>query len=340
MTMKASNWRILAATGAVLAGTVVWPIAGAVASPARAAQRASVGITRFGIHDAPNVLKSARADRSDSAAPKGIFAPFTNCPLTNPLMEESPGGSATGCVAGDAVSGTITIGPVSVPVEHPVTAQFGIWDPPNASPTQFSGGVLPPLNGQELVDSPENVPGGLLKALGCPNSTPSVEKLCRDAVLPGETTALTALAESAGPITNFDLTTWTQPIMIQLINPLLGPDCTIGSLDNPIVLNPSVTGPLNVEYPPNTTRFPNLVVFDISNAVAADDTFSAPVAQGCGLGGSANIAVDEAIDTSDGLPSPSGANSLVLNGNFYFADDYAATNMARHLLAAFRTGGN
>jgi hypothetical protein len=159
-------------------------------------------------------------------------------------------------------------------------------------------------------------------------------------VLPGETTALTALAESAGPITNFDLTTWTQPIMIRLINPLLGPDCTIGSLDNPIVLNPSVTGPLNVEYPPNTTRFPNLVVFDISNAVAADDTFSAPVAQGCGLGGSANIAVDEAIDTSDGLPSPSGANSLVLNGNFYFADDYAATNMARHLLAAFRTGGN
>jgi hypothetical protein len=30
----------------------------------------------------------------------------------------------------------------------------------------------------------------------------------------------------------------------------------------------------------------------------------------------------------------------VLNGNFYFANDYAYTNMARNLLAAFRTGGN
>jgi hypothetical protein len=338
--MKASNWRILAATGAVIAGAVVWPIAGAVASPARAAQRASVGITRFGIHDAPNVLKSARADRPDSAG-RGIFAPFTNCPLTNPLMQESVGGDFTGCAAGDAVSGTITIGPVVVPVEHPVTAQFGIWDPPNASGSQFTGGVLPPANGAELVTSPENVPGGLLKALGCPSSTPSVEKLCRDAVLPGETTTLTALAESAGPITNFDLSSWTQPIMIRLINPLLGKYCTIGSLDNPIVLNPSVNiSNAFVEYPPNTTRFPQLVVIVAPNTSATDTTFSAPVAQGCGLGGSANIAVDLAIDSSDGLPSPSGSNSLVLNGNFYIADDYAAANQARHLLAAFRTGGN
>jgi len=30
----------------------------------------------------------------------------------------------------------------------------------------------------------------------------------------------------------------------------------------------------------------------------------------------------------------------VLNGNFYFADDYLGANMARNLRAAFRTGGN
>jgi len=180
-----------------------------------------------------------------------------------------------------------------------------------------------------------------LKALGCPSSNSQVERLCRDAVLPGETTTLTALAESAGPITNFGLNTWTQPIMIQLINPLLGPDCTIGSLDDPIVLNPTVNlDNAVIEYPPNTTRFPQLVVFDVPNTAATDTTFSAPVVTGCGLGGSANIAVDLAIDGSDGLPSASGSNSLVLNGDFYIADDYAAANQARQLLTAFRTGGN
>jgi len=338
MMMKASNWWVLAAAGAVIAGAVASPtIAGAVSSPARAAQP-----TRFGIHNAPSSINFLRAG---SGAPRGIFAPFTNCPLTNPLMQESLGSDFTGCSAGDAVSGTIQIGPVIVPVEHPVTAQFAVWDPPGASSepngNQFTGGILPPANGQELVDSPENVPGGLLKALGCPSSNRQVEKLCRDAVLPGETTTLTALAESAGPITNFELSTWTQPIMIQLINPLLGPDCTIGSLDNPIVLNPSVSLANGfAEYPPNTTRYPNLVVIAVPNTSATDTTFSAPVVTGCGLGGSANIAVDLAIDGSDGLPSASGSNSLVLNGNFYIADDFAAANQARQLLSAFRTGGN
>ena len=32
--------------------------------------------------------------------PGGIYAPFTNCPLLNPLMAESTPGNATGCVAG------------------------------------------------------------------------------------------------------------------------------------------------------------------------------------------------------------------------------------------------
>jgi len=343
--MKASNWRIrhafvvasatLATTGALIAGAVAWPIAGAVASPARtvpsparAAQPA-----RFGIHSGRNVFSSAPVGYPP---PGGIYAPFTDCPLLNPLMEESVGGSATGCVAGDATTGTFTVGSLAVPVAHPVTAQFGIWDPPGASPSQFTGGILPPADGKELVDSPEFVPGGLLRALGCPSSTPSVEKLCREATLPGETTAVKALVQSAGPITNFGLTTWTQPVMIKLINPLLGSYCYIGSIDNPIVLNPSVTGTLGILPDPNPTRFPSTVVFEVTSASATDDTFSVPIAQGCGPGGAANIAIDTAIDSSESLPSPSGSNSLVLNGNFYFADDYSAANQAHDLLAAFR----
>jgi hypothetical protein len=37
-----------------------------------------------------------------------------------------------------------------------------------------------------------------------------------------------------------------------------------------------------------------------------------------------------------GLPSPSGNNHLVLNGDSLFADDFSASNQARDLLAAFK----
>jgi hypothetical protein len=223
-----------------------------------------------------------------------------------------------------------------VPVAHPVVAQFGAWAPPGASPSQFTGGILPPPDGKELVVSPEFVPGGMLRALGCPSSTPAVEKLCKEAVLPGESTVIKALVQSAGPITNFALTTWTQPVKIKFINALLGTNCYIGSDDNPIVLNPNVTGTFGFVPDPNPTRFPQTVVLEVTSAQATDDTFSVPVVTGCGPGGAANIAIDTAIDTSNGLPSASGSNHLVLNGNFYFADDYSAAHQANELLAAFR----
>jgi hypothetical protein len=307
-----------------------------VASPAHHAQP-----VRFGIRSGRDVFSSVSPGYPP---PGGIFSQFTDCPLTNPLMQESStGGLGMGCVAGIANSGTFRVGTLVVPVEHPVIAQFGVWDPPGAQSEpsgtgipQFTGGVLPPPDGKQLVVSPELIPGGLLQALGCPSSTPAVERLCRDAVLPGESTTVKALVQTAGPITNFALTSWTQPVMIKLINPLLGNYCYIGSLDNPIVLNPSVTGNLGIVPDPDSARFPTTAVLEVTDATAADNTFSVPVAQGCGLGGSANIAIDTAIDTSEGLPSASGNNSLALYGNFYLADDYSASNNAKDLLAAFR----
>jgi hypothetical protein len=66
-----------------------------------------------------------------------------------------------------------------------------------------------------------------------------------------------ALAESVGAITNFALTSWTQPVVFQLINPLLGRDCTIETLGNPVVLNPSISISSGQEYvDPNPTEQP------------------------------------------------------------------------------------
>jgi hypothetical protein len=282
--------------------------------------------------------------------PKGIYAPFTNCPLLNPLMNESTPGSATGCVAGDVISGRIKIGNITTKVEatakvkYPVAVQFGIWDPVNASSqangNQFTGGILPPPVGglsAQLVSLRQRVPGGLLKALGCPNSNTTVQALCDEAEQRGgKYLRVYAAAESAGPITNFDLTTWTQPLEFHLINPLLGSSCYIGSTDNPVVVNPSLTGTLAEEMDPHPKYHPDTAVLVISGATATDTTFAAPGVTGCGPGGTANVAVDEAIDTATGLPSASGVNSLTLSGTFYLAACYAPQNMAKILLSAFR----
>ena len=271
-------------------------------------------------------------------SPKGIYKPFTNCPLLRPLMQESVGGSATGCIAGDATTGSITIGNITTQIKHPVIAQFGVWDPPNATPDQFTGGILPPPGGlaAQLVTAPEFVPGGLLKALGCPSAKPAVQRLCSEAKRRGgKYLRIDALAKSAGPITNFNLTTWTQPLKFQLINPLLGAHCNIGSNDNPVVINPTVTGTLVIEKDPHPKNHPDTNVLKIKAATATDTTFTAPGVTGCGPGGAADIAIDEAIDASAGLPAASGANSLTLNGNFYFAACFAPHNMAKILLSAF-----
>lgn len=324
--------------------TVIWSAAGALALASIVATSAA---------DAAHTTAGSRAAASAGGPgyppPKGIYAPFTDCPLLNPLMQESTPGSATGCVTGDVVKGEIKIGNVttkikaSVNVKYPVTVQFGIWDPPNATPSQWIGGVLPPPVGglsAQLTSTPQFVRGGLLKALGCPNANATVETICKEAQAKrGKDLKVFAAAVSAGPITGFNLTTWFQPVMFQLINPLLGNSCYIGSTDNPVMLNPQLTagsGGLVEEMDPHPKYHPDTAVLVIPGATAADTTFTAPPVQGCGPGGTANIAVDEAIDTAVGLPTASGADSISLTGTFYLAANYAPANMAKILLSAFR----
>lgn len=328
--MKASSkWVrravLWSATGAV---TVAMIVAGSSAQAAHPAPRADPGQKGPGY-----------------PAPKGIYKPFTDCPLLNPLMQESTGGSATGCIAGQVNSGSIKIGNITTKVRAtakvpvPVAVQFGIWDPPNAAPEQFTGGVLPPPDGlsAQLLSFPQHVPGGLHEALGCPGTAPAVQKLCEEAASRGgKYLKLYASAQSAGPITNFDLTTWTQPLRFHLINPLLGSNCYIGSDDNPVVVNPSLTGSLVEEIDPQPKNHPDTDVLKIKAATATDTTFTAPVATGCGPGGLANIAIDEAIDATAGLPSASGSNSITLHGTFYLAACFAPQKMADILLSAFK----
>ncbi len=321
--------------------TILWSASGALT-----ATMIVVGSSAQAAHPMRQAGQAQRAVAQGPGypPPKGIYKPFTDCPILNPLMRESTPGQVTGCIAGVVTSGKIKIGNITTKVRAtakvpvPVEVQFGLWDPPNAGDNQFTGGVLPPPDGlaAQLVSAPQHIPGGLSKALGCPSTNKTVQALCSEIPNSPHNAPLYASAESAGPITGFEIETWTQPIKFHLINPLLGPNCFVGSDDNPVIVNPLLNGTLVQENDPDPTAHPDTLVAKIKGAVAKDTTFAAPGVTGCGPGGAANIAIDEAIDAAAGLPAASGSNSLTLSGTFFLADCFTPHNMAKNLLKAFK----
>lgn len=293
--------------------------------------------------------------------PKGIYKGFTNCPLNNPIMHEDlpitdAGGGLAACVSGDATGGSITIGNISTTVAQPVNVQFGFFTPP-MDDTFYPAPAVPPLAGTSAILStqPDLIPEPLTQALGCPSSDPTVENICQQAqTRGGSSNQVFALAQEAGAsISNFQLVSWTQPLKFHLINPLLGSNCYIGSDEQPVVVNPSISvgpgGGLVVEQDPAPTVHPDTEVLGINGAVASDTTFAVPFGvTGCGPGGVANVAVDEALDAASGLPSASGANNLTLTGTFDIAATAASEDSslsqpqddAADLLAAFKASTN
>ena len=341
--MKTSRWRNrrgFLVTGAPAAAAVAGVVAG-LAAPALATPSHSV-------------VRARPADEGGGGYPPpgGIYTPFTNCPLNNPLMHEDDTVGTFGsvaCVAGEATAGVVTLGTITTQVTEPVNVQFGFAGPPGI--TGFPLPAYPPLAGTPaiLTTKPDLIPMSLTTALGCATATnATIVAMCKQAQDRGGIfNQVYALAEQAGEISNFNLLNWTQPVMFQLLNPLLGRSCSIGTASDPIVVNPTLSvgpgGKAIVKNDPHPKLHPDTDVIEIKKAVASDSTFSAPGVLGCGPGGVANDAVDMALDASAGLPATSG-NTLTLNGNFFVAANGAAGDPslpqpqdgAADLLAAFK----
>jgi hypothetical protein len=320
--MKTSMWRnrrgvlfagatVTAAVAAVFAGLA----APAMATPSHPAVRAAA--------------LDGRGRGPGYPPPGGIYTEFTNCPLRDPIMQEvmdNNGGGFAACIAGNATSGTIKIGNIVTTVTEPVNVQFGTFIPPGDT-SFYPAPVVAPEdnNAAELVTKPDLIPESLTTALGCSTATdPTIEHMCQVAQDRGGIfNQVYALAENVNNVSNFNLLNWTQDIKFQLLNPLLGFNCYIGTDQQPVVVNPQLSlgpGGTASETPdPDPTAHPDTFVLALSGAVATDTTFSAPGVLGCGPGGLANIPIDEALDTSSGLPSASGNNSLTLNGDFDIA---------------------
>ena len=292
--------------------------------------------------------------------PKGIYAPFTNCPLNDPVMHEvmatgigTNGGGLAGCIAGNATGGSIMIGTINTPVVQPVNVQFGIYIPPE-DVNFFPAPAVPPLAGPSAILStkPDLIPESLTTALGCPSSVATVENICQQAAAKPADNQVFALAQQVGPIRDFDLFTWTQAVKFQLINPLLGSSCSIGTDAFPVVLHPQLQGTpgttITFANDPVPTVHPDDIVLTLNDVNAVDTTFSAPGVTGCGPGGAANVFVDEALDASSGVPAASGTNSLTLNGSFAITANFGSEDSsmtqpqddASNLLAAFKASTN
>jgi hypothetical protein len=295
------------------------------ATAAATAALIAVGVPALALSTQPASTAGSLAG-SGYPPPGGIYTGFTNCPVKNALMHES--NTLSVCVLGDATSGSITLGTITTPVTAPVNVQFGFYQ--NTQQTYYAD-VVPPPEGlsAQLATKPDLIPMSLTTALGCATATdPTVMKICQTAQARGGAyNQVSALAESDGAITNFNLFSWTQPVMFRLINPLLGNDCTIGTFGHPVMLNPQLSvgpgGGLTETPDPNPAKHPDTDVIGITNASASDSTFSAPGVTNCGPGGVADIPVGAAIDASSGLPAASG-NSLTLTGTFQLADTFAA----------------
>jgi len=238
------------------------------------------------------------------AAPAAETAPgyeaFNGCPTP----EESPGTPV--CIRSDVTSGHLQMGAKTVPIENPLTISGGITE-------ELTGFTPGPEGGLSPVK--QKVPGGVIGLTGL---TWLLEFFGSDAL------TLYAETELAGEPSNFTFGTVTIPIKVHLTNPtgLLGNNCYIASIANPIVLN--LTTGTTEPPPPNEpisgkeAEFgfdPELEILQFTNGTYVDNAFAAPAADGCVLKlfGFIPIDLDGFVNDQAGLPSPAGNNETVQN---------------------------
>jgi hypothetical protein len=261
---------------------------------------------------------------SAMATPKGEYAVFAQCPLSNEHL--------AGCLVSKTISGQITIGKQEVPIVKTQTLQGGFVRhrvEGGGESLEFVGAA----NGETLSKTAQKVPGGLLDLVKCNEITGSgfLEDLARGAcelVFENGTTGVNAITELAKPASSIGLnennlflesgTALSLPLKVRLENSLLGSECYIGSSSSPVTLN-LTTGTTSPKAPNKpikgklgeTSERAEGGIGVITGNTLVDNTFSAPEASGCG--GIFSFLIDPIVDSKLGLPSADGNNTAILN---------------------------
>ena len=117
------------------------------------------------------------------------------------------------------------------------------------------------------------------------------------------------------------------PVRVHLKNPLLGESCYIGSASSPIQLR-LTTGTTKPPLPNKAIKGKagTIVVEEekgrevdvLKENSLVDNSFSAPVAEGCG--GFFSFLINPLVNGKIGLPSTAGHNTAILNGTLKTAE--------------------
>ena len=283
------------------------------------------------------------------ATPKGEFAVFADCPLSNLEL--------TGCLNAKTESGKFIIGNRTVPIENAITLQGGFEEEnPCNYPFQGKGECRRPFveaeDGNTLSKTPQNVPGGLIGMVNCGAIKNESERKACEAIEKSKLNAVTAPTELALPAPPESLSSiglseaaLFEPILseafgipalqlsvkVKLSNTLLGEACYIGSKAEPIVLN-LITGKTNPPKPnepisgkPGTIEGnAEGTILTVSHNSLVDNSFAAPGVNGCG--GSFSSVIDPLVNASLGLPSAAGHNTVILEGTLKQASPEAVRN--------------
>jgi hypothetical protein len=250
-----------------------------------------------------------------AATPGGGFAVFAQCP--------THGADVNACAYSPVESGEFAIGRAAVPIVNTIVLQGGLLEPTEPFVKALAGAV----NGETLTATPQNVPGGLFGSSCAEIVSFPLRRVC-EGVIGSRLNDVSAVTELAAPASSIILnaafeqigfgTALTLPVKVRLENPLLGHECYIGSDTDPIMLDlttgPTVGGPTGAPGVKSSKEEGKILVINGTSLVS--NTFAVPAATGCGPLG----LLDGLIDGEVGLPSPAGANTVILNGKFEVAN--------------------
>jgi hypothetical protein len=249
--------------------------------------------------------------------PTGKYAPFADCPLSNPAVEI--------CTVANTTSGEFTVGKKTVLINKPIILQGGLKEAPGTEEDE----LVAAENGETLSKTALTVPGGLL-GIKAPSWWPTfLQELFNEYINKGVTgvTETTELAKSASSVkvntTNLIFEKGVAlklPVKVKLENAFLGGECYVGSSSSPVTLN-LTTGTTSPPAPNKPIKGAagsleileggNLLI--LSGGSLVDNAFSAPEATGCG-GFLFSWAVDPLVDEILGVPAAAGKNTAILNG--------------------------
>ena len=259
----------------------------------------------------------ALAAPSAMATPKGPFAIFADCPLSN--------SEVTACVVAKSESGEFTIGNANVPIKNPITLQGGIIENRETGAQKFVGAA----DGNTLSKTPQPVPGGLLGLVRCYEISNFFARLACEIVFENKLTGVNATTELAGPASSIGInegnlligegTALSLPLKIKLENPLLGESCYIGSNANPEVVDfttgttspPAPNKPIKGNPGEGTTEAEGEILVISKNSLV-NNSFAARAAEGCG--GIFSFLIDPIVNAKLALPAAAGHNTAILNG--------------------------